>query len=86
MVFDPQSRHALKRFLLKLAFLSAAVLPQAHGPWGFKVALMTLAIASAMISLGLAAFFRERPIARTLNYWDEAVVFLAVGVAARWLP
>jgi hypothetical protein len=86
MVLNPQSRYVLKRFLLKLAFLSVAALAQVQAPWGFRVAVTTLAILSALFSAGLAVFWRERPIAATLNYWDEAVVFMAVGVVAQWLP
>jgi hypothetical protein len=83
---DPRSRYVLKRFLLKLAFLSLAALAQAQAPWGFRIAVTALAVLSGLISAGLAVFWRERPIAGALNYWDEAVVFLAIGIAAQWLP
>ncbi len=84
--FDPQSRYVLKRLLLKLALLGFAALMQAQAPWGLRLAVTALAVFSALISVGLAAFWRERPIAATLNYWYEAMVFVAAGVAAQWLP
>ena len=86
MAFDSRSQYVLKRFLLKLAFLSVAALAQAQAPWGLRTAATALAILSVLTSVGLAVFWRERPIAGALNYWDEAVVFLAIGVAAQWLP
>lgn len=86
MTFEPLSRYVLRRFALKLAFLSVAALFQIQAPWGFKAAVTTLALLSALTSVLLAVFWRERPLAETFNYWDEAVVFLAIGVASRWLP
>ena len=71
----------------RMAFdpLSVAALAQAQAPWGLRTAATALAILSVLTSVGLAAFWRERPITGTLNYWDEAVVFLAIGVAAQCL-
>lgn len=80
---DPQSRYALKRFLLKLAMLSIAALAQVQAPWGLVIATTYLAILSALICAGLALVRSERPIAETLNYWDEAFAFLAIGLVAR---
>ena len=86
MILDSQSRYVLKRFLLKLVFLSIAALLQMQAPWGFRIAITTLAIASALLSACLAVSWRERPVAETLNYWDEAAAFLAIGIVAQWLP
>lgn len=80
--FDLQSRHVLKRFLLKLAILSPAALAQAQAPWGLETAAKSLATFSALICAALALVKGERPIAETLNYWDEAIAFLAIGLAA----
>jgi hypothetical protein len=46
---------------------------------------MTIAVFSALISAGSAMFWRERPMAADLNSWDEAAVFLAIGLAAHQL-
>lgn len=86
MACNPQSRYVLRRFALKLAILSGAALAQVQAPWGFRNAVTALATLSALISVGLAVYRRERPTGGTLNYWDEAIVFLAIGFAARWLP
>ena len=86
MLSNPQSRYVLNRFLLKLVILSIAALAQIQAPWGIKIAVTTLAIFSALLSAGLALFWGERPVAGTLNYWDEVVAFLAIGVAAQLLP
>jgi hypothetical protein len=80
--FDLQSRHVLKRFLLKLTIRSLAALAQARAPWGLATAAKLLATFSALICAALALLKDERPIAETLNYWDEAIAFLAIGLAA----
>ena len=86
MAFDSQSRYVLRRFAVKLAFLAAVAVVQAETRWGFKAAMGALAILSALIDAGLAAVRRERPMSGSLNYSDEAIVFLAIGIAARWPP
>jgi hypothetical protein len=86
MAVDSQSRYALKRFFLKLLFLSIAALVQTSTPWGFKTAATALAILSAVTDAGLASLWRERPMTGALNYWDEAAVFAAVAACVQLLP
>jgi len=85
MAFDHQSQYVLKRFLLKFVFLSVVALAQLEAPWGFRIAIMSIATFSALTSSGLAVFWRERPLSGSLNYWDEATWLLAVGAAGHWL-
>jgi hypothetical protein len=51
-------------------------------PWGFFRAVAMLAGFSATIDIALAVYRREKLGFRTLNYWDEAAVFLAIFLAA----
>ena len=85
LVFDPQSRYVLNRFLAKLAVLSIGAAAQARAPWGLRIAIVSIALVSAMTSSGLAMFWHERPAADSLNYWDEAVWFLGIGIATLWV-
>jgi hypothetical protein len=75
MLSDPQSRYVLNRFLLKLVVLSNVAPAQIQAPLGIKIAVTTLAIFSALLSAGLALVWGERPVAGTLNYWDEVAAF-----------
>jgi hypothetical protein len=67
---------------VKLAILTMPALAQIQAPWGVKTAVTALAVLSALLSAGLAVFWGERPVTETLNYWDDVVAFLAIGVAA----
>jgi hypothetical protein len=68
VAFDPQSQYVVSRFLLKLAILSIAALVQLEAPWGFRIAIMSIATFSTLTSSGLAVFWRERPLSGSLNY------------------
>jgi hypothetical protein len=82
---DLTPAYVLKRFLLKLAFLLIFALAQIRLPWGFANAVGMLAALSAVISVGLAVFSRERPVAAALNHWSEAIAFVGIGAVAYWL-
>jgi hypothetical protein len=82
---DSTATDAPVRFLVKLILLFTAALVQIGTPWGFGNAGMMLCLASALISLGLALVHHEKPVAPVLNYWDEGLAFVAIGVAAHWL-
>jgi hypothetical protein len=77
--------YALKRFLLKLAFLLIFALAQIQSPWGFANALAILAALSAAIDLGIAVFSQERLVAAGLNHWHEAIAFVGVCAIGYWL-
>jgi hypothetical protein len=85
MTLDPQSRSVLKRFLVKIAILSIAALAVVEAFGGLRIAVTDLAMFSGLVSCGLAVFRRQRPMAGSLNYWDEAAAFLAIAAAAQWL-
>jgi hypothetical protein len=76
----------LKRFLMKAAIVSVPAMAQMQAPWGLRSAVAALAIPSALLCAGLAVFWGERPGAAALNYWDEALLFFAIAVAAQWFP
>ena len=83
---DPESHLVVRRFAIKLALLFAAALPQATAPWGFKAALAILALASALIDVGIAMFSHDQLMRGALNYCDEAIVFVAVAVGIQLPP
>jgi hypothetical protein len=82
---DPASAYVVKRFALKLAILLLFALAQVKAPLGFKIAAVTLAMLSALLSGGLAVYWNERPTDRALNYWDEAASFFGIAVLAHGL-
>lgn len=79
------STYVLKRFLLKVALIVCFAAVQIPTPWGFAKALLALAMLSALMSAGLALYGREPLSIRVLNYWDEAVMFMAIAMGARLL-
>jgi len=84
-ISDPPSGYVLKRFATELAIIITCALAQLRTPWGFGRALAILAVFSSLSSMVLAVSYREHPTTRALNYWDEAVGFLAIGIVAHWL-
>ncbi|MFW2853796.1 hypothetical protein ACM61V_18145 [Sphingomonas sp. TX0543] len=75
------NRHAINRFLLKTAGLSAtALLRSREGPW--RVAALLFLFASALDAF-IALVRRYRLMGPGLTYWDEAAAFLLLsGLAA----
>ncbi|WP_066521962.1 hypothetical protein [Sphingobium cloacae] len=75
------NRHAINRFLLKTAGLSAAALLRSReGPW--RVAALLFLFASALDAF-IALVRRNRLMEPGLTYWDEAAAFLLLsGLAA----
>jgi hypothetical protein len=74
-----RSRFVAQRFALKLVILlavSIGFVPSLYGALG-DLALLT----GAMCSI-LAVQRGERPLARTLNYWDEACCFGLIACLA----
>ena len=59
------------RMIVLLAFAAVAGI-------GFAPSLAMLLWMSTILSAGLAAFKRELPLADVLNYWDEAVAYIAL--------
>jgi hypothetical protein len=76
------SRHALKRFALKLAMILAFAGLQAATPWGFADALIVLAGGSAFMAVVLARVLRQPMRGGALSYWDEALAFVAIALVA----
>jgi hypothetical protein len=68
-----RSWHVIARFCLKLALFSIVC--------GFQVAsggpnlFFDMTVLAALLCAILAVRARERPVAKSLNYWDEALVF-----------
>ncbi len=75
-----RSRQTVVRFCLKvlilLAFSGLQILVGNPSTFGALVGL------SALLSVGLALYSCEVPIAGHLNYWDEACAFGAIFCAA----
>jgi hypothetical protein len=78
----PASRHALKRFAIKLALIGLSALAQAFTPWGFADALVALASGSVILDIAIALLLRQQLCGADLTYWDEALAFAAVAVVA----
>jgi hypothetical protein len=73
---DPLSQQTCRRLLVSLALLIfwAMVL----SPQGFWVGVAVMSGVSASIAAIFALLRRERLLAPSLNYWDEAMAFVGV--------
>jgi hypothetical protein len=80
-----KSAHVIKRFALKVGIFSLVALPQALILWESKSVITALSTLSACLCCVLAIVWHERPLASTLNYWDEAYVFAGIALAAQLL-
>lgn len=80
---DPQSRHAVKRFGLKLGLLVLFAVAQLGTPWGPVKALQIMASGSAAMSAGLAILFRQQLRGQMFSYWDEALIFSTLALFLR---
>ncbi len=78
---SPSIRYVVKRFALKLAILLVFALAQIPSRWGFGYAFVALTALSGMICIGLALVRREAWTLARLNYWHEAVAFLALALS-----
>jgi hypothetical protein len=70
-----RSGEVIVRFFVRMIVLLAFA---AVGGIGFAPSLAMLLWMSTILSAGLAAFKRERPLADVLNHWDEAVAYIAL--------
>ncbi|MEJ1968228.1 MAG: hypothetical protein WDN03_06250 [Rhizomicrobium sp.] len=78
---DPPAVYAAKRFGLKLLLILFFAAAQIWTSWGFAKAFVMLALGSAAMDVVLALILRQRPRAGTLNYWDEAAIFILLALA-----
>jgi hypothetical protein len=70
-----RSGEVIVRFFVRMIVLLAFA---AISGIGFAPSLAMLLWMSTILSAGLAAFKRERPLADVLNHWDEAVAYIAL--------
>ena len=77
---DQASIYTLKRFAVRLALLLLLALAQIISPLGFVKALQLLFVFMTLTCAGIAAWKHESFARRELGHWDEAALFLMLGV------
>jgi hypothetical protein len=77
---DPESRWALKRFLIKLAAVGIFAGAIVQRPAVESV--LILAYVNVLTSLIIAVAHRDRCYGGALNHWDEAVMFAGICALA----
>ena len=80
---DPQSSHALRRFVILVLFMVVWAL--ASRPQEPLQALAVMTSAATLMECLFAAMRRERFNAAVLNHWDGACGFLAISCFVRGL-
>ena len=82
---DPASLYTLKRFGVRLALVSVFALAQIVSPLGFGKGLELLLGFTALVCAITAITKREHVASRTLGHWDEAALFLMLGVGVHFI-
>ncbi len=81
LAHDPASAQAVARVLLVGGF-AGAWCTLVHLLTGRPVDPAPILVAAAIVAAGHAVARRERPVAPSLNRWDEALAFLGLAALA----
>ena len=79
-MLEARIAYPLKRFVLKLAFLSAFALMQWRS--GVLHSLVLMFMITGNFCIWVAILSRSRPFRERFTYWDEAAAFFAMSALA----